>query len=104
MKGWDMIHKIKALHDGGQGLSIRAISQELEVSRDTVRIYLRMDEEAIQTQHVHPERVKGLDAYREYIVAFPRDFAGMSSVKIARELHDKVGDFEVSNRCVRPYV
>lgn len=28
-----MIHKIKALHADGQGLSIRAISQELGLSR-----------------------------------------------------------------------
>src|SRR5699024_4571060 len=104
MKGWDMIHKIKALHDGGQGLSIRAISQELEVSRNTVRKYLRMDEEAIQTEQAHPERVKGLDAYREYIVELLRDFPRMSSVKIARKLHEKVGDLEVSNRSVRRYV
>jgi len=99
-----MIHKIKALHDGGQGLSIRAISQELEVSRNTVRKYLRMDEEAIQTEQAHPERVKGLDAYREYIVELLRDFPRMSSVKIARKLHEKVGDLEVSNRSVRRYV
>ena len=28
VKDWVMIHKIKALHDNGQGLSIRAIGQE----------------------------------------------------------------------------
>ncbi|GED22523.1 hypothetical protein HHA01_15000 [Halomonas halmophila] len=31
-----MIHKIKALHDEGQGLSICAIGQELGISRNTV--------------------------------------------------------------------
>lgn len=44
-----MIHKIKGLHDDGCGLSIRAISQELGISRNTVRKYLRADEVAIAT-------------------------------------------------------
>jgi transposase len=64
MKDWDMIHKIKALHDGGQGLSIRAISEELKVSRNTVRKYLRLDEGVIQERQAHRERVRKLDAHR----------------------------------------
>lgn len=43
-----MIHKIKALHDDGQCLSIRAIGQELGISRNTVRKYLRQDVAAIE--------------------------------------------------------
>ena len=43
VKEWVVIHKIKALHDNGKGLSIRAISQKLGLSRNTVRKYLRMD-------------------------------------------------------------
>jgi DNA-binding CsgD family transcriptional regulator len=39
-----MIHKIKALHDGGNGLSTRAISVQLGISRNTVRKYLKLDE------------------------------------------------------------
>ena len=37
-----MIHKIKALHNEGAGLSIRSIARELGISRNTVRKYLRM--------------------------------------------------------------
>ena len=47
VKEWVVRHKIKALHDNSQGLSIRAISQQLGVSRNTVRKYLGMDERAI---------------------------------------------------------
>ena len=47
VKEWVVIHKIKALHDNGKGLSIGAISQALGVSRNTVRKPLRLDEQAI---------------------------------------------------------
>lgn len=43
-----MIHNIKALHDDGQGLSIRSIGQKLGISRNTVRKYLRQDVAAIE--------------------------------------------------------
>ena len=42
-----MIHKIKALHNEGAGLSIRSIARELGISRNTIRKYLRMDEVGI---------------------------------------------------------
>ena len=44
MMRWNVIHKIKSLHDDGKGLSIRAISRELGISRNSVRKYLRQDE------------------------------------------------------------
>src|SRR5574337_1331311 len=90
MKDWDMIHKIKALHDGGSGLSIRAISQQLELSRNTVRKYLRQDEAAIQAAQEHRERVKKLDVHRDYIVHLLRTWPGLSSIKVARKLCEKV--------------
>ena len=50
-----MIHTIKSLYNNGQGSSIKAISQHLKVSRNTVRKYLRMDEESIaQQQSINP--------------------------------------------------
>lgn len=71
-----MIHKIKGLHDDGCGLSIRAISQELGISRNTVRKYLRADEVAIATAQLDRSREKRLDEHRDYIVhllgAFPK--------------------------------
>lgn len=48
MKGWIMIHKIKAMHDEGNGNSIKEISRALGLSRNTVRKYLRMNEQTIQ--------------------------------------------------------
>ena len=47
MKGWNMIHKIKLLYDNGNGCSIRAIANELQVSRNTIQKYLQMNEEEI---------------------------------------------------------
>ncbi|SFX78994.1 helix-turn-helix domain-containing protein, partial [Marinospirillum alkaliphilum] len=58
-----MIHKIKALHDNGQGLSVRAISKQLSISRNTVRKYLRLSEAAIHGQQSDPSRTKKLDDY-----------------------------------------
>lgn len=61
-----MIHKIKAMYDGGQGLSIRAISRELNVSRNTVKKYLAMNVEDICAIKTDPAREKWLDQYRYY--------------------------------------
>ena len=47
MERWDMIHKIKILHDNGNGLSIRQIRDQLGISKNTVIKYLKMDEESI---------------------------------------------------------
>ena len=58
-----MIHKIKAMHDKGDGTSIKEISRSLGVSRNTVRKYLRMDEQTIQETLDSPERFKILDQY-----------------------------------------
>ncbi|AMD01837.1 IS21 family transposase [Halomonas chromatireducens] len=99
-----MIHKIKALHDDGQGLSIRAIGQELGISRNTVRKYLRQDVATIETAQSNREREKKLDAHRDYIVYLLRTFPKLSSVKVARKLREKVGELAVSERTLRRYV
>ncbi|MGM0915898.1 MAG: helix-turn-helix domain-containing protein, partial [Pseudomonadota bacterium] len=99
-----MIHKIKALHDDGQGLSIRAIGQELGISRNTVRKYLRQDEATIEAAQSNREREKKLDAHRDYIVYLLRTFPRLSSVKVARKLREKVGELAVSERTLRRYV
>ena len=41
---WVVMHKIKGLYDNGLGLSIRAISLELNISRNTLRKYLSLEE------------------------------------------------------------
>lgn len=99
-----MIHKIKALHDGGRGLSIRAISHELSISRNTVRKYLRQIEATIQEGLDQRERSKKLDVHRDYIVHLLRTWPRLSSVKVARKLREKVGDVSVSERTLRRYV
>ncbi len=104
VKDWGMIHKIKALHDDGQGLSIRAIGQELGISRNTVRKYLRQDEATIEAAQSNREREKKLDAHRDYIVYLLRTFPRLSSVKVARKLREKVGELAVSERTLRRYV
>lgn len=99
-----MIHKIKGLHDDGCGLSIRAISQELGISRNTVRKYLRADEVAIATAQLDRSREKRLDEHRDYIVHLLGAFPKLSAVKVARKLREKLGELEVSDRSIRRYV
>lgn len=80
MKGWIMIHKIKALYDNGNGMSIRAIADELKISRNTVRKYLRMDEAEIEKRLDNPARRKVLDDYEEYIVHLLEEYPRLSAV------------------------
>ena len=63
-----MIHRIKSLYDNGKGLSIRAISRETGVSRNTVRKYLRLDEQQLCDYKDNPERVRQIDRYFPYII------------------------------------
>ena len=104
VKDWGMIHKIKALHDDGQGLSIRSIEQQLGISRNTVRKYLRQDVAEIEAAQTNREREKKLDAHRGYIAYLLRRFPRLSSVKVARKLREKVGVLDVSERSLRRYV
>lgn len=99
-----MIHKIKGLHDNGQGLSIRAISRELGISRNTVRKYLRMEESAISAARADPTRARRLDDHRDYLIKQLKVFPQLSAVKMARRLRDKVGELPVSDRSIRRYV
>ena len=99
-----MIHKIKALHDEGRGLSIRAISQELGIARNTVRGYLRRGTQEIAEQRLDTSRQRRLDPHRLYIEHLLRRYPRLSAVKIARKLREKVGEVAVSDRSLRRYV
>ena len=77
-----MIHKIKALHDGGNGLSIRAISEA----------------------QLDPSREKRLDVHRDFIKYLLQEFPRLSAVKVARKLRAKIGALDVSDRTLRRYV
>lgn len=104
MKDWVMIHKIKALFDNGNGCSIKAIAKELSISRNTVRTYLRMDEEAIAQRLNNTDRQKILDSYLPYIEALLGKYPKFSAVKLLRRLKEKYPDIAVSDRSVRRYI
>lgn len=99
-----MIHKIKAMYDEGRGSSIRAIAQELRLSRNTVRRYLRMDEGEIQAYQARKGRSKRLDAHRSYIIHLLEAYPRLSAVKVLRKLKAAHGDLSVSDRTVRRYI
>ena len=99
-----MIHKIKALYDNGHGLSQRAISRELKISRPTVRKYLEMDESKIAQQQQNRQRTKSLDAYRDYLKLQLGRYPELSAVKLMRRLQAKCADLQVSDRTLRRYI
>ena len=99
-----MIHKIKALHNEGDGLSIRSIACQLGISRNTVRKYLRMDEAAIGEQQSNRTRHKQLDDYRDYIVTLLGQFPHLSAVKVLRKLKERHPELGVSDRSARRYI
>lgn len=99
-----MIHKIKGLYDDGRGLSIRAISRELNISRNTVRKYLALEEVAISAAREDPARTRRLDEHRDYLIKQLKAYPQLSAVKLARRLQDKVGELPVSGRSLRRYV
>ena len=99
-----MIHKIKALHNEGDGLSIRSIACQLGISRNTVRKYLRMDEAAIGEQQERRTRHKQLDDYRDYIVTLLEQFPNLSAVKVLRKLKERHPELGVSDRSARRYI
>jgi len=99
-----VIHKIKALYDNGNGLSQRKIALELGLSRNSVRKYLALSEEAISEQQSASARTKQLDAHEAYIVHLLKRYPNLSAVKVLRKLQEKHGPIGASNRTVRRYV
>lgn len=102
MKEWIVIHKLKSLY--GSGFSIRAIANEMGISRNTVRKYLRMEELQISLALANPEREKQLAPYRDFISAQLSKYPKLSAAKIARKLYGKFPDLDVSERTIRRYV
>jgi transposase len=98
-----MIHKIKALYDGGKGLSIRQISKELNISRNTVKKYLRLTETEIAKKQDNRERSKHLDNWRTYIVHLLQSYPRLSAHKIYLKLRDQLPELDISERTVRRY-
>jgi transposase len=104
VKEWVVIHKIKAMHDGGRGLSIRQITKELKISRNTVRKYLSATESEIQSRIADPSRTKKLDEYRDIIKSLLKRYPEMTAVKIRRKLHEAGEAPDVSSRSLRRYI
>lgn len=104
MKRWDMIHKIKVLYDEGKGISIRQISKELNISRNTVKKYLRLAETEIARRQDDRERSKGLDNWRIYIVHLLQSYPKLSARKVHLKLRKQLPEFQISERTVRRYV
>lgn len=99
-----MIHKIKAMHDEENGSSIKEISRSLGLSRNTVRKYLRMNEQTIQEYLVAPQRHKTLDTYRSYLKSLLKRFPALKTPKVYRKLKARVPDLDVSERTLRRYL
>jgi len=99
-----VIHKINALYDEGRGLSVRAISRELGVSRNTVRKYLRTAPAEVAAERASPRRSRALDAHRPYMEFLLERYPQLSAVKVARKLREKLGALEVSDRSLRRYL
>jgi len=99
-----VIHQIKALHNKGNGLSIRKIAKQLNISRNTVSKYLNMPETEITGVLSDIDRTKKLDEYRDYIIHLLEVYPELSAVKVLRKLKAKVETLSVSDRSVRRYI
>lgn len=99
-----MIHHIKSLYADGEGQSIRAIAEQLQISRNTVRKYLRLNEEQISSRLDDPTRVKRLDAYRDQIIHQLQLYPRLSAVKVLRKLRAQGIETAFSDRSVRRYI
>ena len=86
MKEWLVIHKIKAMHDEGAGMSVRRIAKELKISRNTVKKYLSMSVMEIQGYMEEGKRESILDPYRDYLKHLLERFPRLSAVKAKRKL------------------
>src|SRR3546814_6635431 len=85
-------------YDQGRGLSVRAISRELGISRNTVRKYLHLDEMQISATIADPSRTKVLDEHRDYLINQLGQFPALSAVKLARRLRERTTELAVSDR------
>ncbi len=104
MKGWNMIHQIKALYDEGEGLSKSEIARRLNISRPKVRKYLNMSESEIVAYQQERERMKELDGYRHVMVNILQRYPKLSSGKVRRQLERRGIVVAVSQRTLRRYV
>jgi transposase len=99
-----MIHHIKSLYAGGDGQSIRTIAEQLQISRNTVRKYLRLSEKQISKCLDDPSRIRRLDAHRDQIIHQLQLYPRLSAVKVLRKLRAQGIETAFSDRTVRRYI
>ena len=99
-----MIHKVKAMYDNGRGYSITRIANELSISRNTVKKYLKMNEEEINEYLKTRRREKLLDKYKNYIIELLQMYPRLTASKIKRKLAARGIGEEISDRTFRNYV
>lgn len=104
MTRWNVIHKIKALYDNGQGQSQRSIAQELGISRTTVGKYLKLSEAEIERRLEQRERARELDHYRETVKQLLARYPRMKSPKVRRKLEEQGIKVSVSSRTLSRYL
>lgn len=99
-----MIHQIKALYEDGRGLSIRGVAQELGISRNTVRKYLKSSVDEISDVLRQVERRKKVDDYKPFIISLLQGYPNLSAVKVDRKLREQFPQMNCSKRSLRRYV
>ena len=102
MMEWNMIHQIKILQS--QGLTKRAIAQQLKIHRKTVDKYTQMSEEDICKYKRDADRVKKLDEYRALMIYFLQKYPKISAPRMADKLAEKIDGFECPGRSMRRYL
>jgi len=106
-KEWVVVHKIRSLYDDGYGLSIRAISQELGVSRNTVRKYLRMSDSDILLAQRNDRSNSGryrLEFLFPYIQHMLDQFPNLQAARSAKKVISKFPSLDISERALRRYI
>ena len=74
------------------------------LSRNTVRKYLRIDEQAIQAALEASQRRKTLDTYRTYLIGLLIQHSNLKTPKVLRKHKAKVPDLDISERTLRRYL
>ncbi|TLG80504.1 IS21 family transposase [Vagococcus zengguangii] len=94
------IHRLKK-----RGFNISQIANELKVSRPTVYKYLEMTfEEADNWLSVSYQKVRKLDSYRDWILAWLEEYPHLSAAQVKDWLIERYPDLTVGDSTVRMYV
>lgn len=88
-----------------RGLNPSQIARQLKISRPTVYEYLSMSYEEAQAWVLGlNQRVKKLDAYEEWLVAWLKEFPHLSAAQIKDWLLERFPELKVGDSTVRLYV